>query len=456
MQKQQKLPVLVVACLIIILVVLYPSWFWLTLLPVIYVLHSVLLTDHIYYQPASDYRWNPKGYKSYPATINNGELILPEELDRKDTVLLKIKVTASLSGRWFDPNVEVSTTDRSYQQYVERDCNGCRYINLTPAFETGGKLKISANHCSLENEGSELLVFSRPDIRNSKVLIIAPHADDAEIAAFGLYKNTDSMVVTVSAGEAEPETFRQYQKDSQQNSQKTAILKGRVRAWDSVAIPKWAGLAEDRAIHLGYFCKHLKRMHDQPDQIISSDYAGISDTRVFRAFNSIKLESDSHGTSSWKQLVADLKEVIEQFEPDYIVTPHLIVDAHEDHHYCTLAVQEAAAQSEQITPEYLYYANHLTETDMHPYGPSGSLVSLPPVVNQDIELNGVFSFTLSDEDQQDKVFAIEMNHDLRRPVRFKKWLRKRLQKKLIGRYQPDFGEDEFFRKAVRVNELFFY
>ena len=93
---------------------------------------------------------------------------------------------------------------------------------------------------------------------------------------------------------------------------------------------------------------------------------------------------------------------------------------------------------------------------MHPFGPAGTLCPLPPVTGRPVELKGVFSFTLSERDQQDKILAVEMNHDLRRPVRFKKWLRKQLQKKLIGRYQPDYGDDEFLRKAVRVNELFFY
>ena len=105
---------------------------------------------------------------------------------------------------------------------------------------------------------------------------------------------------------------------------------------------------------------------------------------------------------------------------------------------------------------FLYYANHLRDTDMHPFGPAGTLCSLPPLVNNAVELEGVFSYTLSDADQTDKILSVEMNHDLRRSVRLKKWLRKRLQKKLIGRYQPDYGEDEYLRRAVRVNEVFFY
>ncbi|KEQ18293.1 hypothetical protein GZ78_12290 [Endozoicomonas numazuensis] len=49
-----------------------------------------------------------------------------------------------------------------------------------------------------------------------------------------------------------------------------------------------------------------------------------------------------------------------------------------------------------------------------------------------MKLSGVFSYTLNEAEQKDKIMALEMNHDLRRPVRFKKWLRKRLQKALIN------------------------
>ena len=319
----------------------------------------------------------------------------------------------------------------------------------------GSEVQVIGRHCDIDRKNAELIAFNNPGLtglKSKRVLVVAPHADDAEIAAFGLYRNTDSMIVTLTAGEAEPETFSHYN----DNQQQAALLKGRVRAWDSIAIPKWAGVKEDRVVQLGYFCKHLERMHANPEQAVSSEFAGVSDTRVFRQFNSVKLASDQHGTASWKYLVEDLKELIDHHRPDFVVMPHLAVDPHKDHHYSTLAIKQALKESGQEGTQLLFYANHLRDTDMHPFGPARTLCSLPPLINNSVELKSVFSFTLSDTDQQDKILAVEMNHDLRRPVRFKKWLRKRLQKKLISRYQPDYGEDEFLRKAIRVNELFFY
>ena len=455
--KKVKLVLVLLTVLIIGGVCFSPSWLWLFPVIALYTLHAVLCTDHLYYSPSEGYSWKLSTSERSAAIIENGLLTIPDQLSVQHTVLLQTKVHTTLAGNLFDPYLEVSTpAGQTFRQYFERGCSGERFINLTPALDalkaTDQTLRINYRYCTIETRHAELLAFSNPVLENKRVMVIAPHADDAEIAAFGLYKNTDSMVVTITAGEAEPETFQHYNKDSQQ----AALLKGRVRAWDSIAIPKWAGLKEDRVVHLGYFCKHLERMHDNPNEAFSSEFAGVSDTRAFREFNHLKLTSDDHGIPSWNQLIADLVELMNQFQPDIVITPHLEIDPHRDHHYSTLAVKQALGEAGHSDCLLMYYANHLNTTDMHPFGPAGSLCSLPPVTGESVTLKGVFSFTLTPQDQQDKILAVEMNHDLRRPVRLKKWLRKRLQKIVIGRYQPDYGEDEFLRKAVRSNELFFY
>ena len=455
--KKVKLVLVLLAVLIFSGACFSPSWLWVLPVMALYSLHAVLCTDHLYYDPSEDYSWKLPACERSEATFDKGMISVPRKWCVQHTVLLKAKVTATIAGNIFDPYLEISTSaGQRFRQYFERGCSGERFINLTPVlemlFETDQALRITGKFCTIETRQAELLAFANPVLDNKRVMVIAPHADDAEIAAFGLYRNTDSMVITITAGEAEPETFQHYCKDSQQ----AALLKGRVRAWDSIAIPKWAGLKEDRVVHLGYFCKHLERMYEQPDQPFSSEFTNTSDTRVFREFNNLKLLSDEHGTASWNQLVADLTELITDFKPDVVITPHLEVDPHRDHHYSTLAVKQALSGAGRNDCLLMYYANHLKTTDMHPFGPAGSLCSLPPVTNNPVELKGVFSFTLTQQDQQDKILAVEMNHDLRRPVRLKKWLRKRLQKIVIGRYQPDYGEDEFLRKAVRSNELFFY
>ena len=459
--KRVKLTLVLMLIMIISGAILYPSWLWFGAVLVVYIMHAVLWTDHFYYQPVENYSWKMPSELSSKAIVKGNRLQLSQPAQQGQTVLLKVRVSRKLSGIIYDPYVEIIASGKVHKQYFERSCSAERYINLSPAVEAlsgeGSEIQIVARRCDIDRQCAELITFNNPDLANKRVMVIAPHADDAEIAAFGLYRNTDSMVVTLTAGEAEPETFSHYFEEQKSEDQKqVALLKGRVRAWDSVAIPKWAGVKEDRVVHLGYFCKHLERMHNSPEQPFESEFAGVSDTRLFRQFNSIKLASDQHGVASWNYLVEDLRELVESFKPDYIVTPHLTVDPHKDHHYSTVAVKQALELAGRSETRLLYYANHLRDTDMHPFGPARTLCSLPPVVGEPVELKGVFSFSLSDADQRDKILAVEMNHDLRRPIRFKKWLRKRLQKKLIGRYQPDYGEDEFLRKAIRVNELFFY
>ena len=50
--------------------------------------------------------------------------------------------------------------------------------------------------------------------------------------------------------------------------------------------------------------------------------------------------------------------------------------------------------------------------------------------------------------------ALAMVHDLSTPLPFKKRLRRALQRVLAGRKHASYGENEYFRKAVRRHELF--
>ena len=52
------------------------------------------------------------------------------------------------------------------------------------------------------HEGRNCISVVRIDRDDERVLVVAPHPDDAEIAAFGFYADTRAMVVTVTAGDA--------------------------------------------------------------------------------------------------------------------------------------------------------------------------------------------------------------------------------------------------------------
>jgi hypothetical protein len=80
-------------------------------------------------------------------------------------------------------------------------------------------------------------------------------------------------------------------------------------------------------------------------------------------------------------------------------------------------------------------------------------VALPPLF-ADAEPLLPWSLPLEPSRQIDKAMALAMVHDLAPPVSFKKRLRRALQRALAGRRHPPYGENEYFRKAVRRHELF--
>ncbi len=67
----------------------------------------------------------------------------------------------------------------------------------------------------------------------------------------------------------------------------------------------------------------------------------------------------------------------------------------------------------------------------------------------------VFSSELDEETQRLKLLALAMMHDLSVPTSFKKRLRKRLQQVFLGRERSAYGDDDYLRRAVRANEIFF-
>ncbi len=59
-------------------------------------------------------------------------------------------------------------------------------------------------------------------------MILAPHADDAELAAFGLYSSAENVsIITLTQGEIEADYYQRLGLSQPQAAQ----LKGRLRSW---------------------------------------------------------------------------------------------------------------------------------------------------------------------------------------------------------------------------------
>jgi LmbE family N-acetylglucosaminyl deacetylase len=308
---------------------------------------------------------------------------------------------------------------------------------------------LHGQHCQLA-ANAELIGFAQPDFRRLRTLIIAPHADDAELAAFGYYQRaSDVHIVTVTVGELEAEDYQAYGLSAAAATE----LKARLRTWDSLAIPQWAGLAPARCWQLGYFCLQLQAMQQQPQQSFGSRVAPLTDTRPYRQHNPQTLPADQSGTPSWQNLVSDLRALLDQLQPDVIITPHPALDPHSDHVACTAAVAEAMAQAGAQVRYLLHYANHLHDNDRWPMGNAHTGVA-PAPVTQSLAVESLCSLPLTAAQQIDKAMALRMQHDLQPPLSAKKRLRRCFQYWLAGRRWPAYGDSEFFRKAVRRHELF--
>ena len=456
-KKANRLQTFIILCFCITGFAL--GWWWQSILFIIgsYALHEILCSDHLFYNPGNDYLYNLKPDYQEPVKkegISSKKSMVLSVNHVCNTWLCEVQIKADIAGCWFDPHVIITDGKKTEKQYFERRLSGRRYVNISSfSGELNNKKEIHLNfkYCCISNNRAEMLGFIHSDYTAKRLLIIAPHADDAEIAAFGLYSQADDVhIVTLSAGEVEMDNYLHVYSETAQAS----ILKGRLRAMDSIAVPLWGGVKQQNCIHLGYFCKRLSTMASCPDKPVGSLTADLMDTRVFRAYNTRQLTSDDNGQPTWNNLIQDLAELVQAIKPEVIVTAHPELDAHPDHVYGTKALAEALKNTDHQIESMLYYANHYRTTDMFPFGPEHTVASLPPHTDTPVNASGVVSFPLPQVLQKNKIFALEMMHDLKVKQKFKKYLRTQLQR-LIGRRPNRYGAEGYFRKAIKSNELFF-
>ena len=423
-------------------------WLVPVLLVLAWVAHEAWFADHLFYSAADDYRYNFPGHTPRQAVkLDAGIVHLSEPLASGETLVLELQVKTTWLGRWLDPYVELGD-DR---QDFERGVSGRRFLNLSGQAAALGAntLTLRGRHCTLSSSGT-LWVMSNPDYAQQRVMIIAPHADDAELAAFGLYCRTEeASIVTLTQGEIEAEDFQRLGLDKAQ----AARLKGRLRSWDSLSIPLWGGVPASHCVQLGYYCLQLPAMAEEPNTSFGSRESGEDDVRSVRQHNPFKLPGDVDGAPTWVNLVGDIQALLEHFRPEVVVTPHPELDPHSDHVASTRAVLEAIAVSAWKPATLLMYANHLHDNDRWPMGPAGAGIALPPAI-EPLPSDRLWSPLLSADMQVDKAMALAMEHDLQGSLGFKRQLRRVIQQWLAGRRWPVTGSNEFFRKAVRRHELF--
>ena len=171
------------------------------------------------------------------------------------------------------------------------------------------------------------------------------------------------------------------------------------------------------------------------------------------------LVGDRAAMPDWNSVVQDLAAVVERVRPDFIVTPHPLLDDHTDHQYTTLALLEALDRVGDEQAVLLLYNNHHVLAEHYPFGPSDARVTLPPWFG-DGRFAGLLSFELDPDLQLRKLFALEAMHDLRTaPMRLTGGPATVLLDRLAQAYEvirrDPFGDYSYFRRAIRPNEMFF-
>src|ERR1700683_557379 len=234
----------------------------------------------------------------------------PRTVSQWDTALLAVRSW----GAEHDPWVEVSVGEFRIQQYPDTNAVGVRWLNLSSLREQlagGAEVTIRTHAVTLQAETATLRLFDNHLDLQQRILVIAPHPDDAEIAAFGLYADRQASVVTATAGNAGDMNYRANVSDPAQHYS----LKGYLRAVDSVTVPWQGNIPPERTGNLGYFHGRVDAMYLAPRQTFPEVYSANTDVSPYRRANLSKLVSRAARGNSWQHLVEDLVEVLRQVNP---------------------------------------------------------------------------------------------------------------------------------------------
>jgi LmbE family N-acetylglucosaminyl deacetylase len=230
-------------------------------------------------------------------------------------------------------------------------------------------------------------------------------------------------------------------------------FKGHIRVIDSITVPWQGGNPPERTFNMGYFDARLPDMYAKPDQVIPEMYSENTDIGVYLKDNIGSLLPKRRRASTWNHLVEDIETLLKKVKPDVILAPQPQLDLHRDHQLVTVALAQALARWNKPVA-LLLYTNH-ADGNRYPYGPAGTVVSLPPPVARDVLLDCVYSHPVSPELQRLKLFALESQHDLRyTPTR--QYQLAADDERASEHERPGPPPDiSYLRRGPRANELFF-
>lgn len=417
------------------------------------------VTLHSQAPEADTFKFRDGGGRSLSVTVysagNAFAMTWPENAGAEwDTALLGVSLGSGPGGEAdVMPFVEISAAGVSDQQYFASGETGPRWLNLSflrGKVASGTRVSFRMLGVTIPTGVAPLRLFSNGFDLSGRMLVLAPHPDDAEIAAFGLWAYRDATIVTITTGNAGPRNYEAVFDDLPEMYH----FKGRIRLIDSITVPWQGGIPPDRTFNMGYFDARLGEMHDKPTTVIPEMFGPNTDIGAYLKYNLGTLLPKRARESKWVNLVDDLETVLKKVKPAIIVAPHPQLDSHADHAFTTVALAEALSRRRQRVA-MLLYTNH-ADRNRYPYGPAGTIMSLPPPLAQDVPIDRVYSHPVSANLQRQKLFALESMHDLRSSP-------SRLYSVEVGEDRAAEPEKEgpsavggvnYLRRAPRSNELF--
>ncbi len=397
------------------------------------------------YDVSKDYMYNLEKNVLLKTDLHDNSIILPKNFKEYDSLFLGITLSFHPLSLFFKPWIKIESTNH----YFEYAAQGKRYLNISNLQDE--KLFLISKNIHLKTTEMTIYGYKNNIHLSEKILILAPHADDAEIAAFGLYKQAqDVTIVTTTAGES---GVCNYCDMYDNNHLKQSLKKGELRVFDALCVPLLGNVAIQNSLTLGYFGGTLQWMRGHKNEQACSFIKGIDEMNNFRKVSHAHIKLPLNVKPIYEAFHHDLQEIITQLKPDIIITPHPAIDSHPDHKQTSLTLFEVLQETHHEC-KLLLYTNHLQLSESYPLGKMYASVTLPPNKNA-FYFDSLYSFALDKELQIDKFFALESIHDLRDSLLFisikksLKHLNKMIKRELTGK------DKSYYKRAVRANELFF-
>ncbi len=416
---------------------------------------------HLKFEPGLDraVRFSGNGVEIIEVRCDREGFVAPALPAGITSGFLELDVKATLAGISFDPKITLEGGGFYDEQTVERGGSGLRFFNVSrllgAGLKAGQKVRLHGKRLRWRS-GPAYLHLSREQITNGqRVLVIAPHPDDAEIAAFGLYSDTRATVVNLTAGDDSD----RYQSRGRLPMNLPRSMIARMRVLESITIPQLGGVNSEQAVNLCFPDGKLTAMRDDPARDFRSASVEAFDFAGLRQLNRSPLIRDG-ADCSWNSLIFDLVHILAETKPAVIVLPHPKLDPHPDHLAATAAVVEAMRQVGLSEGRMFFTLVHNRRSELWPFGPAGSGVAMLPLLECDGQCGDSFySHPLSAERQTEKFVALEAMHDVREvewPVAFPSEGAGRRLKAELRALGHGMGRapTSYLRRAVRPDELF--